>query len=239
MSILRRQDTCFASDTGFLVCQYCGNQHALKLSQGEAESPPENPSQAYWRSKGLAPKPKSVRVEKNAGGIKLYWRWFSPKYLGLAFFCIIWDGFLCFWYGMALNISGPGLIMLVFPLIHVAVGVGLTYYTLAGFLNTSSVIIDQKQLKVQHDPLPWGGEVKIPIKNIHQFYCKQERHSGKNSVTYSYILSVILKDRSAVDLLKSVDTPEIATFMEHQLETFLRIEDQAVRGEFNDGIPYN
>jgi hypothetical protein len=231
--------TRFASDSNILVCQYCGNEHALRLSHGQAAPPPADMGAAYRRSKGLAPQPKSVRVEKNRAGIKLSWRWYSPKFLGLVFFCVIWDGFLCFWYSIALNASGPGLMMMIFPLLHVAVGVGLTYYTLAGFLNTSTVILDQALLKVQHDPLPWPGEIKVPVNDIHQIYCKQQRSTSKNdTVTYTYTLSLVRKDRSMVDVLKGLDSPEIATFMEHQLESWLRIEDQPVRGEFNDGIPY-
>src|SRR5690606_5247899 len=91
----------------------------------------------------LATLPDWLRVGQGGGGLVFTRRWFQPVFLFLAFFCLMWDGFLVVWYGIAFatlgTAKGPGLMMFVFPLIHVAVGVGLTYYTICGFFNRTEV----------------------------------------------------------------------------------------------------
>jgi hypothetical protein len=50
-------------------------------------------------------------------------------------------------------------------------------------------------------------------------------------------LSVILKDGRKRDLLSNLDSPEIGFYMEHQIENWLDITDQPVRGEIPDESP--
>ena len=119
--------------------------------------------------------------------------------------------------------------MIVFPIAHLAVGVGLTYSTLAGFLNRSYVVIDRDAFSVSHGPLPWLGNLRVPVSQVKQLYCKEKR--GKQT---TYQLSVILKDGRKKDLLSNLDSPEIGFYMEHQIENWLKIPDQAVRGEIPD-----
>jgi len=65
-------------------------------------------------------------------------RWFEPgRHLPLMFFLVFWNGFLVHWY-TSLH-SGTKLSFYLFPLIHVSVGVGLTYSVIAGFFNTTLV----------------------------------------------------------------------------------------------------
>jgi hypothetical protein len=117
--------------------------------------------------------------------------------------------------------------VLVFPIAHLVVGVGLTYTTLAGFLNRTTLDLDGKTLRVHHRPLPWLGEISMPINNLEQLYCKEER--GESSNTYH--LNAILKDGRKIDLLSNLDSPDIAFFIEGQIETWLHIPDRPVHGE--------
>lgn len=105
--------------------------------------------------------PGGVVREIGPGG-ELFIRlgWFQPVLILLAFFCVVWDGFLVFWYTIALARPAPGNMMwmpLLFPLFHVAVGVGLTYYVVAGFLNSTRILIDDEFVRVRHQPIPWRG----------------------------------------------------------------------------------
>jgi hypothetical protein len=122
--------------------------------------------------------------------------------------------------------------MVVFPIAHLAVGVGLTYTTLAGFLNTTTLELDRGSLKIQHRPLPWLGEVNLPVRELAQLYCKEKRGSGEDSST-SYHLSAVLKNGRKLDLLSNLDSPEIAAYVERKVETWLRIPDRPVRGELS------
>jgi hypothetical protein len=231
--------TKFSADTQILVCDFCGNQHTFRLPNpttgftpaavlgGESEPSPDS-TIASKGSHLLRPRPKEVTLHKKDDRMELSWRWFSWKYLPLVFFCIAWDGFLCFWYSIAFSTGAPW-IMIVFPIAHLAVGVGLTYYTLAGFLNRSHVVVDRNTFSVNHGPLPWLGNLSVPVSQVKQLYCKEKR--GKQT---TYQLSVVLNDGRKKDLLSNLDSPEIGFYMEHQIENWLNIPDQPVHGEIPD-----
>lgn len=97
--------------------------------------------------------------------------------------------------------------MIVFPIAHLAVGVGLTYYTLAGFLNHSQVIVDRDIFSIRHGPLPWMGNLRVPVSHVKQLYCKESPGKKDGSITYQ--MSVVLKDGRKKDLLSNLDSPEI------------------------------
>jgi hypothetical protein len=231
--------TVFSADTEILVCEYCGNRHTFRLPNpttgyspaavlGTNAPPTSDSSISRQGIRPLRPRPKGVSLQKQGDRLELSWRWFSWKYLPLVFFCVAWDSFLCFWYSMAFSTGSPW-IMIVFPIAHVAVGVGLTYYTLAGFLNRSQVILDRTSFSVAHGPLPWLGNLQVPITQIDQLYCKEK--PGKNNSSTSYQLSIVLKDGRKKDLLSNLDSPEIGFYLEHQIESWLNIPDRPVRGE--------
>jgi hypothetical protein len=72
--------------------------------------------------------------------------------------------------------------------------------------------------------------VNQPVSNLEQIYCKQQRGSSDNS-NITYKLSALLKDGRSVDLLSHLDDPDIAFFIEQQIETWLNIPDRHVHGE--------
>jgi len=226
--------TTFSNDAYQFVCEYCGNQHIFRLlmespGSNQAHPPREVEPQPQPKARPLRPRPREVTIAKSDGRLEISWRWFSWKFIPLAIFCVAWDGFLCFWYSMAIGMPGAPWIMIVFPIAHLAVGIGMTYYTLAGFFNRSDLLIDEGVFSVRHGPFPWWGEINVPVSQIDQFYCKEKRSSKNNSSTFQ--LSVILKDGRKKDLLSNLDTPEIGFYIEGQIENWLSIPDQPVRGE--------
>lgn len=215
--------TAYTANSPQITCQYCGNQHIFQLA-GQASAPA-----IARRFRPQVTRPRSVRIEQSPGELRLKWRWFSPKYIPMAFFCIAWDSFLIFWYGMAFGMQAPW-IFIVFPIAHLAVGVGLTYATIAGFFNTTSVRLKDGHFLVQHDPIPWPGEVKLPVGQVRQFFCRVKHSKGDDS-SRSYQLVAVLQDGQEIDLLSDLDSPNIAWFLEQQLEAHLQLVDEAVAGE--------
>src|SRR5438309_11460010 len=49
------------------------------------------------------PQPERLRVEDDGERRRIVQRWFGPMFIFLGFFCVAWDGFLFFWYSMALD----------------------------------------------------------------------------------------------------------------------------------------
>ena len=177
-----------------------------------------------------APIPEHIVVEHGPNGLVLSYNWFSWTYIALAVFALFWDGFLVFWYGVAFSQDAPW-IMFVFPLLHVSVGVGLTYSALAGFYNKTIITVGMGQLSIQHTPFPWPGNRTVQASNLVQLY-SEERITRSNNVTrMTYQLSAISNENKKIKLLSGLNTPDEVHFFEHQIEDQLGIKDRPVDGE--------
>ena len=177
-----------------------------------------------------APVPESVVVEHSPDGLVLSYTWFSWRYIALAVFALFWDGFLVFWYSMAFSQDAPW-IMFVFPLIHVSVGIGITYSALTGFYNKTTITVGMGQLSIKHTPFPWPGNRIVPASDITQLY-SEERITRSNNVPHTtYQLSAISNQNRKIKLLSGLNSSDEVRFFEHQIEEQLGIQDRPVEGE--------
>ena len=154
--------------------------------RGHARSTAPNP-------RPRVPQPSAIIAEELGHGLRLTRRWLGWSVVPLTFFCVAWDSFLIFWYTMALR-QGMPWIMVVFPVGHLAVGVGLTYLTLALYVNRTTVDVNDQRLKVRHGPLPWPGKRDIDVTDLDQPYCQQQTSLGRHgSMSFSYNVCAVLK----------------------------------------------
>ena len=108
-------------------CSHCNSIFSIDhTSDSKDNSKKERPD---------VPMPEKIKISHKEGKLEISYRWFNFIFIFLIFFCIIWDGFMVVWHTMSLT-SGAWY-MSLFGLLHTAVGIGLTYYTIAGFFNTS------------------------------------------------------------------------------------------------------
>ena len=146
------------------------------------------------------------------------------------FFCVFWNGFLIVWHTIAL--STGAWFMSAFGLIHTAVGIGLLYFVIATFCNTTEIRAGSGRLSIRHRPIPWRGNQDIPTPGLKQLFCREKVSRGKNGTSTSYELEAVLDGNTRKTLLKGLNDPNQALYIEQQLEKFLRITDQRVHGEF-------
>jgi hypothetical protein len=151
-------------------------------------------------------------------------RWFSFGLFFLLFFCIFWDGFLVFWYAMAFAgwNNGGGAFMwlpILFPLLHVAVGIGLTYTVIAGFFNTTRILVDQEMLFLRHGPLPWWANRDLPTAEITAFQVDWS-FSRNNSTSGRFRINVRRSDGGQVVLLSGLDGDQ-ASFIAFTIAKYL------------------
>ena len=210
-----------ALDTGLAKCRTCNNVFRFDNLAGLA-APAVRPRQNVGR-------PHSVVSFEEDGGLTVRYRWFSPKYIFLLIFCLFWDGFLVVWYAMAWGSGNT--IMLVFPLLHVAAGIFITYWTIAGFVNTTTLRIDPYRLRVTHHPLPWGRPVQLEVGDVHQLFCDEKVTRGKNGPSYTYNLNALMRDGSRRKVVSGLDSPDLPVFLEQHAEEWMRIQDEPVAGE--------
>ena len=215
-------------ERGIATCRFCTTVTRL----------PKPPAPPHRSAKPLVPRPAGITVEETPDGLRILRRWFTPALFFLLFFCIAWDSFLIFWYSMALGGGGHGppfpfnLIMIVFPAAHVAVGVGLTYFTIAGFFNRTTIEADAHELRVSHGPVPWKGNWAVPADDVEQLYCQRDTSRSRNSDGHStYKLHAVLKGGARKTLMSHVSEADQVRYVEQELEKHLRIADRRVAGE--------
>lgn len=205
-------------DRGLAKCGHCSALMAL----GEGPT--------GFRERPSMPLPSGMRLSRRGDGLEIVRRWFTPAALFLVFFCVAWDGFLFFWYSMAFRPGTPWL-MKIFPLAHVAVGVVLTYSTLAALLNTTRITLDFRSIQVIHGPIPWRGNRVVPREAVDQLYSVRKVRNSKNGPSFTYEVWMKSKDGSADRLVGGGLSEEQAITIEREIERALGIPDRAVAGE--------
>ncbi len=175
------------------------------------------------------PLPERFTVERPAGGLRIRWRWFSPAAIFLAIFAVFWNGFVCAWMGIALA-AGAGAFAL-FGTLHALVGLLVAYGAVTMFVNSTQVEANYGTLTVRHGPLPAFGNKDLPRDSLRQLYCVERVRRTRSGSSASYELQAVKADGSSVGVLKGIENAEQALYLEQELERFLGIRDEAVRGE--------
>ncbi len=176
------------------------------------------------------PLPPQFQVHERGRDLTIIHRWFTWAYPVLGVFCVFWMGFLAFWYAIALQ-PGTPLMMKLLPLVHVAVGVGLCYVTVAGFLNRTVISIDRDHVTVRHGPLPWPGNVDVPGTALEQLFCTGKTVRQQRRMQTIYHVDAVLKDGRQLGLVRGLGAREQALFIEQAIERHLGIADRRVRSE--------
>lgn len=174
--------------------------------------------------------PDKLTLNYRGSGFEIVRTWLGLRTIFLTAFAVFWDGFLVLWYTTAFASRVVDPVMVLFPLIHVAVGVGVTYAALAGWLNTTRIGVDQGKVAVRHGPLPWLGNKDLDGANLRQLYSTEHVSSGRNT-TITYEVHAITATGTTEKLLSGLESSEQALFIEQEIERHFHIEDTPVRGQ--------
>jgi hypothetical protein len=176
--------------------------------------------------------PDKLELRHEGSGIEIIRKWFGWRVLMMTGFAVFWNVFLVSWYSIALP-SG-NMMMTLFPLIHVAVGVGIAYGALAGWVNTTRIRVDQGRIAVRHGPLPWLGNKDLDGSTLKQLYSKEKISRGRNSTTVTYEVHALTANGRNEKLLSGLESSEQALYIEQEIERYFRIEDAPVRGQIGE-----
>lgn len=222
---------------GVVVCAHCGAIFDLTRRADREAVLPELPVAPAGKAAGGARAPVALPAgmvvdRQGPGRLAVRWRWFQWPALFLLFFAVAWDSFLVFWYGIVFTMPDVPWIMAVFPLVHVAVGVAITYTAVAKLLNRTTVDCDGMALRVRHGPLPWWPQPTVPVAALEQLYVERKVKRGKNGTTVSWNLLAVTRDHSGLPLVTGLDDLDQALWLEQELEDGLGIRDRPVAGEY-------
>ncbi len=224
---------------GIISCRHCAAIYDLTrtdrgLVEGGDGAPPSIKGKLERAPAAL---PERFSVEQGHGDLlRIRWRWFKPVALFLFFFCLAWDSFLILWYSMGVTMTtGVQFLFFVFPLGHVAVGVGLTYYTAALFLNRTTVTVRRRELRVSHTPLPWWGPPPIPVGDLEQIYVERKVSHNKKGTTVLFQVMAVTRNHTGRKLVTGLTELGQALYLEQEIERVLGIRDRPVAGEHREG----
>lgn len=189
---------------------------------------PENPSSGAPLE---APLPDHIQLSHEGTDLVLDFRWFRPYHLFMLVFTVFWCGFLVFWYSTALRSPSAPSMMLWFPLIHVAVGIGMAYGTVAGFVNHTRITVGNGAVAVRIGPVPWRGGKRLEAREIKQVFCEEVRTNTRSGQNFSYHVNVITPENQKLRLVSGLAGSDLAIFIEQEIEKALGITDRKVPGE--------
>ncbi|MBM3977776.1 MAG: hypothetical protein FJ299_12405 [Planctomycetes bacterium] len=229
-----------------LRCPSCGSnldEKSLDLARGIAKcghcsalmTLPGQPGSGAERASGSRARPEfqlpaNVRAVKGERGLELHRRWYNHSVLFLIPFCLVWNGFIVFWYASVAGGNAPWIARL-FPIVHVCVGVWLSYTTLALLLNTTRIGLARGRLVIAHGPLPWRGNREIAASSIAQLYCRSKVRNTKGGARETFSIWLLEKEGRRTKLFELGEDADEALALEQRIERELGIADAEVAGE--------
>ncbi|MEZ4888216.1 MAG: zinc ribbon domain-containing protein [Chitinophagales bacterium] len=201
-------------------CSSCGCVFPFKPRLFQAYSVPIKPEK----------RPKGVEIHLQDKELFLTYRWWTVRYLFLLLLGALWNLSTIMWF--VITLANDAYLMMAMGMVFAVGGIALQYVSIAGFLNTTMIKVDDFQLSVTHQPVFWFSVPKLRRDEITQLYCTLHINRGQNYTQYSYQLNVILKNGKHVCILKGINNADQAQYLEKEIEHFLKIKDRYVKGEY-------
>ena len=230
-----------------LQCPECGTTIKLRPARGDrqlakchecgamfkhAQRPADETGTQQRRSPETADDaaPPGITIEQRAGDLRIVRRWRSKAAIGLAVFCVLWDGGIA---AMLIYWCTNG-VLFCFMLPFLLFAVGITYFMFCLFVNRTVVDTSRGMLSVSHHPLPWPGK-RMPLLNVDHLYCEEEVSHSDESTTYDYLLKVVTRDGKKIKLLSVRDGPEQVLSIAQVINDWLRVADRPQVGARPNG----
>jgi hypothetical protein len=220
-------------------CPECAKpipRHALETALGVAQCPACEAVFDYApEPAALVPRPRGLVERETASDLVLTYRWFRPQHVVLAIFATFWNGFLLVWYSLALsNLGGLGLmdlVMILFPILHVAVGVAVAYAALAGFVNRTEVRVTKASVHATHGPLPWRRPPPLPVDQVTRLFVAEHPRTHEDEGTPTWDLKAELTSGEEQIVCEGIDDLARGRYLAQRVGTWLGLHAKAVSGE--------
>jgi len=174
--------------------------------------------------------PDKIEIHFHNDYMHIARKWFDWKIVLVAAFAVIWDFFI-FGDFLSKNEETELLLGKLFLMTHFVVGVGITYYALAGLFNKTDIYVSREAIQIKHKPLPWLGNKRLIATELKQLYGKEviRSHNFGNRVVYE--VHTLISNGQNIKLLGGLETSEQALYIEQEIEKYLGIENIPFRGE--------
>lgn len=204
------------------MCPQCN--HVFNFQQELASAPRIRPE---------IPLPAGIEAYSFLSELNLLVKWRQLGGLGFfLFFTILWNAFVIPFAVIA--IMTGNFEVLLFISLHLSVGVGLLYYTVAKLINTTYITLSRKQLTIEHKPIPWifSPGKSIDTADITQLFIEQYIASRTNGRPDYRFRLIAIRKQDRITLMQGLTTAEQARYIEQEMERFLQLPDHPVEGEW-------
>lgn len=174
--------------------------------------------------------PAGFNVREQAGGVIVSYHWFNwraPVFLAAALSIMGVPVLLLDIIGGA-NVTLSVLLLLSLCLISLF-AIGLIYYSLAQFMNTTRINISGEQIEVRHMPIPMPGNVRLEAEHVTQVTIEEQHRETEYGTVSRYDVVVLLKDGTSRTLVHGLQRREQARYLEQQMRRYLKLSSQANR----------
>ncbi len=179
------------------------------------------------------PQPKQVTVENQINQLTVEWRWWGKDSVEKVITILVWPMLFYFFLFENLSDFGQSSTIPFLPYIpHIFIGTAVLYSLALQFLNSTTFVIDEFEFKLRHGPLPWLGNRTMSRDDIVQLFTKEVVERKRRRTTSSFHLFAILQNGKDLRLISTGSQPEIAQYIEQELEAFMGIQNKTVVGEY-------
>ncbi|MFK7998343.1 MAG: hypothetical protein AB8H86_02055 [Polyangiales bacterium] len=172
------------------------------------------------------PKKSDTYRDAIASGGRFYarTRWRHRGLIFLTIFALFWNSFLVVWYSLVGGMGAP-IFFVLFPLIHVGVGVGVLWQVLSGWLNHTHIRVEDRRLEVVHKPIPTlFDKMKPALLDEVDMFMVEETLSNQNQghkSTSGWRIDARLKSGATVPVVTRLRNEAAAHFIARRLEAQL------------------
>lgn len=172
--------------------------------------------------------PKEISLNDNKFELTIKKKWFDYGHVLQLIFALMLNTFIGFIiYLLAQHHTSVGIFMAgilsisIIALFMQVVALWMLYQAICGLLNTTVIKVDRSAISIHFKPLPWYGAKTISRKDILQLHVSEKDDSDADLKDISYQLQIIVKNSDPIYLLKNLETPEQAQFIEEKIEQYL------------------
>ena len=166
--------------------------------------------------------PERVRVTEGPEGRSVHFRWHSSASKWLVLFVVVSP--------IALGIGWQELLTSHFAQAILGTLAGsFLYVALAGWLNTSTVTLAGRELRVRHGPFPWPGMRRIPAALIRALEVEEHYVQTENGQRLTYHLIAVTRTGKRVRIVSAFDRYDqgAAEFLRRTLTEWLGLGEGA------------
>jgi DNA-directed RNA polymerase subunit RPC12/RpoP len=211
----------------------CTNCNSLLFLDNDDEFFKKVKNRRAGRPETIIPEGTEILTLPSSLDIRINWFKSSNRstLIFMSIFTIMWNIMLM---PIAIGMVSNGNFGSLLPLsLHLAAGILLFYQTLKMYINYTDVYITKESITIGQKPLktPFSKDKVFSTVDIAQLYVSKYMTGSTNGQTnYAYALYAITQKGQKEKLVDGMNK-ETQLYLEQEIESYLEIEDKAVRGE--------